>query len=174
MNKCPVGPSAVPVRVTTRKVYATRALSLSECKELVIKFGDAARVCKECGFTGVQLHAAHGYLLSSFLSPLANKRTDCYGSGSLEDRARLLVECVASVRDAVGDDFPVSVKLNSADFQRGGFSHEDAVAVAIMLDQAGVDLLEISGGNYENPVLIMGLGGDANGRWLELLSIPRT
>ena len=117
---------------------------------MVEGFGTAASVAKQAGFDGVQVHAAHGYLLSSFLSPLANLREDDYG-GPLENRARLLVECVDAARVAAGPGFSVSVKLNSADFQKGGFSFEDCLAVIDSLNELGVDFVEISGGNYEQP-----------------------
>jgi len=155
VNTSPVGPSNVPVRVLTKPVFKTRALSEEEIMSCVRKFAFAASTAKACGFSGVQIHSAHGYLLSSFLSPLANQRTDRFG-GSLKNRARFLMLTIRAVRQAVGRTFPVSVKLNSADFQRGGFSHAEAVSVARMLDDENLDLLEISGGNYENPVLILG------------------
>ncbi len=98
----------------------------------------------------MQIHAAHGYLFSSFLSPLANLRTDQFGQ-SLENRARPLLDTVNAVRAAVGPNFAISVKLNSADFQRGGFQFEDSLIVARWLDQAGIDCLEVSGGSYEQP-----------------------
>lgn len=129
VNTSPVGPSDIPVKVKTRPVYATRALMKSEIKELTRKFAYAAKVAKETGFTGVQLHSAHGYLLSSFLSPLANQRKDEYG-GTLKNRCRFLMETIAAVRREVGTDYPIAVKLNSADFQRGGFTHEEAIQVA--------------------------------------------
>jgi len=135
--------------------YEPRELSTDEVQVLPQRFADAALVCKEVGFTGVQLHSAHGYLLSSFLNPNANQRMDKYG-GPLENRARLLIETIRAVRKAVGPAFPVSVKMNSSDFQKGGFTHDDAMEVAAMLDGEGIDLLEISGGNYENPVLLTG------------------
>jgi len=100
----------------------------------------------------VQIHAAHGYLLSQFLSPLTNLRRDRWG-GSLENRARLLLEIVQGIRQQVGERFAVSVKLNSADFQRGGFSTDDAKAVVEMLNPLGVDLVELSGGSYEAPAM---------------------
>lgn len=140
----PIGKPAVP-----------RALTEGEVIDIVEKFAYAAAVCKEAGFTGVQLHGAHGYLLSSFLNPRANIRNDPYG-GSLANRARILLDSVKAVRTAVGPDFPVSVKLNSSDFQQGGFTTEDAAGVAGMLDALGLDLLEISGGNYENPAILGG------------------
>ena len=101
----------------------------------------------------MQVHAAHGYLLSQFLSPRTNLREDQYG-GPLENRARPLLEAVAAVRAAVGPAFPVSVKLNSADFQKGGFDFEDSLQVAAWLEAASVDLIEISGGTYEQPKLL--------------------
>ncbi|MFT5541525.1 MAG: 2,4-dienoyl-CoA reductase-like NADH-dependent reductase (Old Yellow Enzyme family), partial [Arenicella sp.] len=105
------------------------------------------------GFTGVQIHCAHGYLLSQFLSPKINQRQDQWG-GSLENRARIIRRIIKGVRDAVGDDFPIGVKLNSADFQKGGFSLDDCITVASWLGEDGVDLLEISGGTYEQLSLI--------------------
>ena len=128
-------------------------LSESEIEDLIARFATAAGVIKEAGFTGVQIHAAHGYLLSQFLSPLANERTDIWG-GSLENRARALLSTVRAVRARVGPDFPVAVKLNSADFQRGGFVFDDSLRVAGWLQAEGLDLLEISGGTYEQPRLI--------------------
>ena len=105
----------------------------------------------------MQVHAAHGYLLSQFLSPRSNQRIDAYG-GDLTNRARALLEVVASVRAAVGTDFPVAVKLNSADFQKGGFAFEESLQVAQWLQEASIDLIEISGGTYEQPKLL-GLAG---------------
>ena len=129
------------------------ALSVPEIEDIVRRFGVCAAACKAAGFTGVQVHAAHGYLLSQFLSPSTNLRTDQYG-GELANRARALLDCVKAVREAVGPDFPVAVKLNSADFQKGGFAFEDSLQVAQWLETAGVDLLEISGGTYEQPKLL--------------------
>ena len=100
--------------------------------DVIERFAHAAKVCQDVGFTGVQIHSAHGYLLSSFLNPNANDRTDIYG-GELHNRARLLLGVVAAVRQAVGPSFPISVKLNSSDFQKGGFSHTESVEVARML-----------------------------------------
>ncbi|MEZ5696338.1 MAG: hypothetical protein R3E18_07830 [Sphingomonadaceae bacterium] len=99
------------------------------------------------------MHGAHGYLISQFLSPRVNLRTDDYG-GSLENRARFLLEIVAAIREAVGPGFPISVKLNSADFQKGGFAFEDSLQVVKWLEDASVDLIEISGGTYEQPKLL--------------------
>ncbi|MGB7372367.1 NADH:flavin oxidoreductase/NADH oxidase family protein [Erythrobacter sp.] len=133
------------------------ALTREEIAELVERWGLAARVCRDAGFTGVQVHAAHGYLVSQFLSPRTNLRDDEYG-GELANRARFLREIVASVRKSVGADFPISVKLNSADFQRGGFAFADSLAVVKWLEEDSVDLIEISGGTYEQPKL-MGIAG---------------
>ena len=124
-----------------------------DIEAVIAGFARCAKVLVNAGFTGVQLHAAHGYLLSQFLSPRSNQRVDQWG-GSLENRARLLLSCVARVRAAVGPAVPVSVKLNSADFQRGGFDFNESLQVAKWLEQASADLIEISGGTYEQPRLL--------------------
>jgi 2,4-dienoyl-CoA reductase-like NADH-dependent reductase (Old Yellow Enzyme family) len=133
------------------------ALTSVEIEDIITRFGICAAAVKEAGFTGVQIHAAHGYLLSQFLSPRSNQRTDEYG-GDLANRARVLLAVVASVRAAVGPNFPVAVKLNSADFQKGGFAFEESLQVAQWLQEASIDLIEISGGTYEQPKLL-GLSG---------------
>jgi len=112
----------------------------------------SAALGERAGFTGVEIHAAHGYLLSQFLSPLTNQRTDEWG-GALENRARLLLEIVKAVRAVVSADFAVAVKLNSADFQRGGFTADDAKRVVGWLNDLGVDMVELSGGSYEVPAM---------------------
>jgi 2,4-dienoyl-CoA reductase-like NADH-dependent reductase (Old Yellow Enzyme family) len=150
INPQPAGPSAVPVALPGKQFGMPRALAEAEIEALVESFGAAAAVCRDTGFAGVQLHAAHGYLLSAFLSPLANQRTDRWG-GSLENRARFLIEAVRAARAATGAGFGIAVKLNSADFQRGGFSTGESQEVARMLEAEGLDFLEISGGNYEQP-----------------------
>jgi 2,4-dienoyl-CoA reductase-like NADH-dependent reductase (Old Yellow Enzyme family) len=148
----PVGPSAVQLELLGNYA-APRALLENEILDLIQRFARVARIAKEAGFTGVQVHGAHGYLLSSFLSPITNQRTDQWG-GSLENRARFLIEAVRAVRKAVGANFPVAVKLNSDDFRKGGFSHEDCLQVVKWLNDEQVDLLEISGGTYEQPRLL--------------------
>jgi 2,4-dienoyl-CoA reductase-like NADH-dependent reductase (Old Yellow Enzyme family) len=120
--------------------------------DVIRRFARTAQLGEQAGFTGVEIHAAHGYLLSQFLSPLANRRTDAWG-GSLENRARLLLEIVKAVRAKVSAGFAVAVKLNSADFQRGGFSSDDAHQVVEMLNRLDVDLVELSGGSYEAPAM---------------------
>lgn len=149
----PVAPSAVAV--TLPGFGAPRALTEAEIHGLIARFARTAALAKQAGFTGVQIHGAHGYLVSQFLSPLVNRRTDRWG-GPIENRMRFLLESQRAIRAAVGAAFPVSVKINSADFQRGGFSEDDAETVVHALDQAGVDLIEISGGTYERPAMMLG------------------
>ena len=152
MNRVPVAPSAIGLKGMGGLFAKPRALEDAEIVAIVERFATAARVAKAAGFAGVQVHAAHGYLAAQFLSPRSNLRTDRWG-GSLENRARFLLEVVRAIRAAVGPAFPIGVKLNSADFQRGGFSIDDAMQVARWLDEAGVELLEVSGGNYESPAM---------------------
>jgi len=149
-----VAPSAVPIDLAQySKLFATpRALTAGEIGDLVERFATTAARAEQAGFTGVQIHAAHGYLLSQFLSPLTNRRTDAWG-GSLENRARLLLDVVRAVRARVSPGFCVGVKLNSADFQKGGFEAADAVAVVSWLNGLSVDLVELSGGSYESPAM---------------------
>ncbi|MFQ6141968.1 NADH:flavin oxidoreductase/NADH oxidase family protein [Streptomyces seoulensis] len=128
------------------------AMTPGQIETTVARFATTARRAEEAGFDGVEVHAAHGYLLSQFLSPLVNQRTDQWG-GSLENRARMLLDTVRAVRAAVSPTFAVAVKINSADFQRGGFGTEDARAVIEMLAPLGVDLVELSGGSYESPAM---------------------
>ena len=153
INPHPKAPSPVKVNLPGGQFGEPIALSVAEIEDIVQRFGICAAAVKAAGFTGVQVHAAHGYLLSQFLSPRSNLRTDQYG-GELANRARVLLDTVKTVRDAVGPDFPVAVKLNSADFQKGGFAFEDSLQVAQWLESAGIDLLEISGGTYEQPKLL--------------------
>jgi 2,4-dienoyl-CoA reductase-like NADH-dependent reductase (Old Yellow Enzyme family) len=148
----PVAPSEVQLRVLGN-YGRPRALAEAEILGLVQRFAAAARVARDTGFTGVQIHAAHGYLLSSFLSPVTNRRTDAWG-GSVENRARFLLETIRATRAAVGADFPISVKLNSDDFRRGGFTIDECLRVIELLNPLGLDLLEVSGGTYEQPRII--------------------
>ena len=148
-----LGPSAIPFSKELKAHFKTpRALSDAEIHDIIGRFGRAAAIVKKAGFTGVQIHGAHGYLVSQFLSGHHNQRTDQWG-GSLENRMRFPLEVYRAIRAAVGPDFPVSIKLNSADFQRGGFTEEESMTVAETLASEGLDLLEISGGNYENPAM---------------------
>ncbi len=129
-----------------------RALTEDEIKALIARFATTAALAEEAGFTGVEIHAAHGYLISQFLSPLTNQRADSWG-GSLENRARFLIETVKAVRSRVQPGFCVAVKLNSADFQKGGFDESDAEQVVAWLGDLAVDLVELSGGSYESPAM---------------------
>lgn len=158
---------------STRVSFPTPTpMSEEQIQATIARFITTARRAEEAGFDGVQVHAAHGYLLSQFLSPLANTRTDRWG-GSLENRARLLLEIVRGIRAAVSPAFTVSVKLNSADFQRGGFALEDARAVIAMLAPLGVDLVELSGGSYESPAMT-GRAADARTRAREAYFLDMT
>ncbi|AKJ96744.1 2,4-dienoyl-CoA reductase [Pseudomonas chlororaphis] len=147
-------PSAVPLDLgSMSKLFSMpHAMTPAVIEEVVQRFARSARLGEQAGFTGVQIHAAHGYLLSQFLSPLTNQRTDEWG-GSLENRARLLLDIVKAVRAVVSAEFAVAVKLNSADFQRGGFTADDARKVVEWLNDLGVDLVELSGGSYEAPAM---------------------
>jgi 2,4-dienoyl-CoA reductase-like NADH-dependent reductase (Old Yellow Enzyme family) len=150
-----VAPSAIALDLGAQsKVFPMpRAMTATDIADVQRRFATTAQLAERSGFTGVEIHAAHGYLLSQFLSPLANHRTDQWG-GSLENRARLLIEIARDIRAAVSPTFAVSVKLNSADFQRGGFSPEDARSVVAMLAPLGIDLVELSGGSYEAPAMM--------------------
>ncbi len=146
-NARPLAPSAVQLKLGGF-FGRPRTLAEAEILDVVARFARTAGVLQRAGFTGVQIHGAHGYLASQFLSPRVNRRDDRWG-GALENRARFLLETVRAVRAEVGPGFPVAVKLNSADFQRGGFELEEAARVAGWLAAEGIDLLEISGGTYE-------------------------
>lgn len=157
INMNPVGPGNIRLDLPQLFFGTPTPLSVDDIQNVKERFIYAATVCKSCGFDGVQIHSAHGYLLSSFLNPRANNRPEIFGDtdqygGPLENRVRLLLEIVRGIRKEVGNEYPISVKLNSADFQEGGFSPEEAVQVALLLDQEGIDLLEISGGNYESGI----------------------
>ena len=147
INSKPLSPSDVQLDILGN-FGKPKAMTEEDIREVIQRFARSAALVKQAGFTGVQIHCAHGYLLSQFLSPKINQRTDEWG-GSLENRARIVREIIREVRIAVGDDFPIGVKLNSADFQKGGFSLEDCIQVSQWLGEDSVDLLEISGGNYE-------------------------
>ena len=148
----PLAPSAVKVEQFPEEPEAMRK---EDIDEVIEAFGHASRRAKEYGFDAVQLHAAHGYLINQFLSPLTNRRTDGYG-GSLENRSRFLLEVYERVRRAVGPDFPVFAKLNGSDNLAGGLEVSDAVHAARLLEKAHIDAIEVSGGTSasgeENPV----------------------
>lgn len=153
LNRETVSPSAVPFRADMQAFFATpRELTEAEIHALVQRFGRAAGVVKRAGFSGVQIHGAHGYLVSQFLSPHHNRRTDDWG-GTPEKRRRFVLAVLAAMREAVGPAFPIGIKLNSADFQRGGFTEEESLDTIRALAQAGIDLIEVSGGTYEAPAM---------------------
>ncbi|MEP1207765.1 MAG: NADH:flavin oxidoreductase/NADH oxidase family protein [Rhizobiaceae bacterium] len=122
-------------------------LTLEEIHQLPSEFAATAKLAQQAGFGGVQIHAAHGFLLSQFLSPLFNKRSDEYG-GSIANRMRLLLQTIETVRAAVGPEFPIAVKLNSSDQLEGGLQQADALEVVAALDNTSIDLIDISGGTY--------------------------
>ncbi len=161
-DAAPVAPSAVPMTIGRGAFAAPRALTDAEIHAIVAGFALAAARAKEAGFDGVQIHAAHGYLANQFLSPATNLRDDAWG-GDAGRRRRFLGEVLRAVRTAVGTGFPVGVKLNSADFQRGGFEEGESLDVVRMVVAEGIDLLEVSGGTYEAP-LMFGDGADAGAR----------
>jgi 2,4-dienoyl-CoA reductase-like NADH-dependent reductase (Old Yellow Enzyme family) len=148
------GPSAVSLQMgkLSKQFRPPTAMTADQIDETLYRFVVTAVKAEQAGFDGVEIHGAHGYLLSQFLSPLANRRADQWG-GSLQNRARLLLEIVEAVRASVSPTFAVMVKLNSADFQRGGFDEADAQRVIAMLEPLGVDLVELSGGSYESPAM---------------------
>ena len=153
LNKETVAPSAVPFSPMLATTFGTpRALREDEILDIIQRFATSAQVCEQAGFEGVQLHGAHGYLISQFLSPLTNKRQDQWG-GSIENRSRFLLEAYKAVRSATSENFIISVKLNSADFQRGGISEEDVIYVFKTMDAVGIDIIEVSGGTYEAPAM---------------------
>jgi 2,4-dienoyl-CoA reductase-like NADH-dependent reductase (Old Yellow Enzyme family) len=149
-----LSPSDVPLDMGKHSsLFSTpKPLDESEIQDVIQRFTTTAKRAEQAGFDGVEIHAAHGYLLAQFLSPLTNKRTDQWG-GILENRARLLLEVVKSVKAACTADFAIAVKLNSADFQRGGFDVQDAEQVVKMLGELQIDLVELSGGSYEAPAM---------------------
>jgi len=149
-------PSAVPLKSVGRKDATKKTpIALNEIQILAIieAFGNTAIILKDAGFSGIQIHGAHGYLISQFLSPYSNVRSDKWG-GSLENRARFVIEVYRKIRSKVGSSFPIGIKLNSADFQKGGFSEEESMEVVKILSKEGIDLIEISGGTYEAPAMM--------------------
>ncbi|PMW97723.1 2,4-dienoyl-CoA reductase [Pseudomonas sp. FW215-R2] len=154
MGQQALAPSAVALDMGSfSKLFAEpKPMTEDDIEDVIQRFAKSAALAEKAGFTGIQIHAAHGYLLSQFLSPLTNRRTDRWG-GSLENRARLLLSVIEAVRQAVSPQFCVAVKLNSADFQRGGFDTDDARQVIEWLNEQPIDLLELSGGSYEAPAM---------------------
>ncbi len=151
LSRHPVAPSAIAVPGTAGSFAKPRELTDVEIEELIGRFATTARIVTQAGFDGVQIHGAHGYLVSQFLSPLANQRTDRWG-GSAENRRRFVIELVRAIRAEIGDKV-LAIKLNSADFQRGGFGEDESIEVVHALAAEGIDLLEISGGTYSSAAM---------------------
>lgn len=147
----PVAPSAVQLRVPGAS--KPRALEDGEIREIVERYATTAAVAQQAGFDGVQLHGAHGYLITQFLSPLSNQRDDEWGGDAVR-RRRFVLEVLRACRAATGKDFAIGIKLNSADFQRGGFSEDESREVVRALAEEGIDLIEVSGGTYEAPAMM--------------------
>nr|WP_280339651.1 NADH:flavin oxidoreductase/NADH oxidase family protein [Nocardia neocaledoniensis] len=147
----PVAPSAVAAKIPG--AVTPRALHDSEIREIIDRFARTAAVLEAAGFDGVEVHGAHGYLVTQFLSPLANQRDDHWG-GDPRRRRRFLLEIIRAIRGSVSPSFAVGVKLNSADFQRGGFTEDESRDVIRALADESIDLLEISGGSYEAPAML--------------------
>jgi 2,4-dienoyl-CoA reductase-like NADH-dependent reductase (Old Yellow Enzyme family) len=153
LNKETVSPSAIPFKDSMKSFFQIpRELSEDEIIDLVNRFAFAADIVKRAGFSGVQIHGAHGYLVSQFLSPHHNRRSDKWG-GSPENRRRFVVEIYKAMRQKVGAEFPIGIKLNSADFQKGGFTNDESLETVKVLENLGIDLIEISGGTYEAPAM---------------------
>lgn len=153
INKRPKAPSDVQLKMGNGRFGKPIPMTGDEIEATIDAYVHAAKIAEQTGFNGVQFHAAHGYLVSQFLSPLSNLRTDKWG-GDLEGRARFIMEVIRRTRASVKSNFAVTVKLNSSDFQKGGFNDDESVLVAQMMAEAGVDLIELSGGNYEQPRMI--------------------
>jgi 2,4-dienoyl-CoA reductase-like NADH-dependent reductase (Old Yellow Enzyme family) len=143
-----------PSTIESKGEIQCKEMTQVDIRKVVTQFAEAAGRAETAGSDAVQIHAGHGYLLSEFLSPFFNKRNDAYG-GTVENRARLLLEVVQSVRQRVGERFPVLVKLNSQDYLEGGFTVKDMLKVASLLQQSNVDAIEMSGGNH-----VTGIFGD--------------
>lgn len=151
LDKAPV--SASNVGMPSKLYVQPKPLTEEEIYDLIDRYGTAALIAKKSGMKGAQIHGAHGYLVSQFLSPLTNLRKDKWG-GSLENRARFVLEIYRDMRKKVGADFPLGIKINSADFQKGAFTEEESMEVIQMLDAEGMDLIEVSGGTYERAAMV--------------------
>ncbi|MCD0452624.1 NADH:flavin oxidoreductase/NADH oxidase family protein [Actinocorallia sp. API 0066] len=167
----PVAPSAIAARVPGAS--RPRALTDAEIREIITRFGTTAGVVEAAGFDGVQIHGAHGYLVTQFLSPRSNQRDDAWG-GDPERRRRFVLEVLRAIRSSVSPGFSVGIKLNSADFQRGGFTEEESRDVVRALVAEGIDLIEISGGSYEAPAMMGVMAESTRAREAYFLDYART
>lgn len=172
--KNPVAPSAIGMQVPGgRGVFnVPRALTHDEILDLIERYITTAKLAIKAGFDGVQIHGAHGYLISQFLSPKTNQRSDRWG-GSLANRARFLFAIMEGIREVVPKDKLLAIKLNSADFQRGGFDENDSLWIIQELEKRGLDLLEISGGNYESPAMVGNVSGKEEKQQLRQSTVER-
>jgi len=152
LSRHPVAPSAIAVPGTAGSFAKPRALTEAQIEDIIGRFATTARIVTQAGSDGVQIHGAHGYLVSQFLSPLANQRTDRWG-GTPENRRRFVLELVRAMRAEIGDKV-LAIKLNSADFQRGGFTEDESIEVVHALAAEGIDLLEVSGGTYASAAML--------------------
>ncbi|WP_406470527.1 NADH:flavin oxidoreductase/NADH oxidase family protein [Streptomyces sp. NBC_01615] len=171
LGHTPVAPS--PITLNLPGATKPRELTSAEIEDIIERFATAAAVCETAGFAGVQVHGAHGYLVNQFLSPLSNRRDDEWG-GDPERRMRFVLEVVRRIRSRVSPGFAVSVKLNSADFQRGGFTEEESRSVVAALATEGLDLIEVSGGNYESPAMTGTAAASTRAREAYFLEYART
>jgi 2,4-dienoyl-CoA reductase-like NADH-dependent reductase (Old Yellow Enzyme family) len=167
----PVAPSAVPLSIPGSPT--PRELTPTEIEDIIERFATSAAVCETAGFDGVQIHGAHGYLVAQFLSPLSNRRTDEWG-GDPARRMRFLIELVRRIRSRVAPGFAVGLKLNSADFQRGGFTEDESRGVLAALAGEGLDLIEVSGGSYEQPAMMGATADSTRAREAYFLDYART
>jgi 2,4-dienoyl-CoA reductase-like NADH-dependent reductase (Old Yellow Enzyme family) len=167
----PVAPSAVALNIPN--AATPRELTTGEIEDIIERFATTAAVCETAGFDGVQVHGAHGYLVAQFLSPLSNHRDDEWG-GDPERRMRFVVEVVRRIRARVSPGFAVGIKLNSADFQRGGFTEDESRAVVAALAREGIDLFEVSGGSYEQPAMMGNAADSTRAREAYFLEYART
>jgi len=171
LGHTPVAPSPIPLNLPG--AATPRELTSAEIEDIIERFATAAAVCEKAGFAGVQVHGAHGYLVSQFLSPLSNQRTDEWG-GDAERRMRFVLEVVRRIRARVSPGLGVGIKLNSADFQRGGFTEEESRAVLAALANEGIDLIEVSGGSYESPAMTGSAAASTRAREAYFLEYART
>ncbi|WP_009473482.1 NADH:flavin oxidoreductase/NADH oxidase family protein [Rhodococcus sp. JVH1] len=171
LGHTPVAPSPVPLDIPGAST--PRELTPGEIEDIIERFAAAALVCETAGFDGVQIHGAHGYLVAQFLSPLANRRDDDWG-GDPERRMRFVLEVVRRIRARVSPGFAVGIKLNSADFQRGGFTEDESRGVVAALAQEGLDLIEVSGGSYESPAMMGTAAASTRAREAYFLEYART
>jgi 2,4-dienoyl-CoA reductase-like NADH-dependent reductase (Old Yellow Enzyme family) len=171
LGHTPVAPSAVPVGIPGSPM--PRELTPAEIEDIIERFATSAAVCEAAGFDGVQIHGEHGYLVAQFLSPLSNRREDEWG-GDPTRRMRFLIEVVRRIRSRVSPGFAVGLKLNSADFQRGGFTEDESRAVLAALAGEGLDLIEVSGGSYEKPAMMGAAADSTRAREAYFLDYART